>query len=64
MSTLLNTCKPITTADDKENAINTLKNAYIQTAVNNYPYNATVYRPMEANPVNVSCEYFGNLESS
>jgi hypothetical protein len=46
------------------NALNTLKNAYIQTAVNNYPYNATVYKPMPANPVNVSCSYFSELYTS
>jgi len=58
MSTLLDTCPQITSAEDQQKAIDTLKNAYIQIAVNNYPYNATVYKPMPANAVNVSCSYF------
>ena len=46
------------------NLIKTLRNAYIQTATFNYPYNATVYNPMPANPVNVSCEFFSDIVPS
>lgn len=55
LSTLLNTCSPITKAGDIDNLYNHLQNGYAYMAMTNYPYPSSFLQPMPAWPVNAAC---------
>lgn len=61
LSTVFNTCEPISKPEDIDNLYNHLMNGYYYMAMTNYPYPTDFLQKMPGNPVKVACEPFKDI---
>jgi lysosomal Pro-X carboxypeptidase len=62
IKTAYNVCDAITTADEVQQLIDRVNNAFGNMAMVNYPYPADLITPMPAWPVKASCEEFKGMK--